>query len=102
MPLHIFICDDWFLFLEGNDFKNYLKMYLKYWKRKGKVEAFFISVLARRPSLLPPWPSSSLAQASQRSRALLLSFARRVVGRPNRPKPQAATPFSFSPCVTDV
>jgi hypothetical protein len=26
--------------------------------------------LARRPSILPPWPSSSLAQASQRSRAL--------------------------------
>jgi hypothetical protein len=67
MPLHIFICDDWFLFQEGNDFKNYLKIHLKYWKMKRKVEAFFISVLARRPSLLPPWPSPHLFSCSARN-----------------------------------
>jgi hypothetical protein len=28
--LHIFIYVDWFLLQEENDFKNYLKMHLKY------------------------------------------------------------------------
>jgi hypothetical protein len=36
MLLHILFVIDWFLFQEGNDFKNYLKMHLKYWKRKRK------------------------------------------------------------------
>jgi hypothetical protein len=28
------------LFLEGNDFKNHLKMYLKYWKKKMEIFSF--------------------------------------------------------------
>jgi hypothetical protein len=46
------------LFLEGNDFKNHLKIYLKYWKKK--IEIF---------SFLNFWPeglfSSSLSRRSQ-------------------------------------
>jgi hypothetical protein len=51
MPLHIFICVDWFLFQEENDFKNYLKMQLEIRNEKNVLPS---QLLARRPAAAPP------------------------------------------------
>jgi hypothetical protein len=69
MSLHIFICVDWFLLQEENDYKNYLKMYLENykWKRRRKCP-----LLSFRPEglLLPSSAFGPLHQPLDRSASL--------------------------------
>jgi hypothetical protein len=40
MPLHIFLCVDWFLLQEEKDFKNYLKNTIGILEKEKKMEIF--------------------------------------------------------------
>jgi hypothetical protein len=66
-------------------------------EKKMEISPFSVFGPKAQLSLLPLL--ARLVSQSRSPTALLLP-ARRVVGWPNRPKPQAASPFSLSPCVT--
>jgi hypothetical protein len=99
MPLHIFLCDDWFDY-KRKGFRTLFENCFEILEKEKKMEIFFFSIFWHEgllSSLLSPAPSLLILSSAQSKGAQLLSStARRTLGRPNMPKPKAASPFSLS------